>query len=192
MDRSITAEPERKEGPSIPVPFGSQLLQHRNMPCFNRRRGAVGTSWVRNPTTGDSSGELTESLFAQETQTPVKSAKRVRPVIVPRKNDLPYCGVGSCTHKASYSDGSKVPTRCSVHRRAQHVCLFSTKAWRHYCHCGAKAIYRVEGQAPTTCYWHRMHNQTPFYEFERHSIHHKGKFVGSYTVHAETPADPAV
>ena len=190
QQHAMTSTPDqsqRQEEYSTPGPIALSALQLRNMPSFNRRRASLARTWVRNPTietdsVNDESSTASDSHITLEIG---KSAKRVSPIYVDDFSTLKRCGIGSCTYKATYSRrGDLDATVCSKHRGPSGTLTYAKYAFKHKCHCGARATYRDgECQVPTLCYWHRTGTSMTVYSYERHSLHHKGHFVGSYVVH---------
>lgn len=181
--RSTNVLSQRQEEHPIPGPSGLTSQQLRQVPSFNRRRltllSGEGGVMVRNQPVVDGPASLTVSHITQGT---TKSAKRVRFTILENDDDLPKCRVASCTKKAHYSLGDGNVIVCSMHRKGQHVKVFGKKASRFTCHCGARATYRDDCRVPKYCYWHKTSNSETSFSFQRFSMHHRGQFVGSYTL----------
>lgn len=183
---TISVNHQRQEEYPTPGPISLTSQQLRELPSFNRRRAALLSGGVRNLPVVGCPTSLTDSHIPRGnkviTAKPKSAIKCVRVTILDSDDHLPRCKIGSCANKAHYSQGDKNVTVCATHRNATHVRVYALLNTRRACHCGTRATYGVPGQAPTHCYWHKQSGHQTRFSFQRFSVHHRGKFVSSYTV----------
>lgn len=174
--RSILGTRQRQEREPSSGPVGPEPQQYSNMPSFNRRRATLGSGWVRNPTVVDGPVQVTNSHI----DLGIKQ-KKYTPILLSKSDysKLPTCQSASCTAKARYALTGKDVVKCSLHRAAEHHCVYTSKITKVLCHCGTAAIYRDKCQVPL-CYWHKSSTSTTKFSWERVSMHYKGKFVGCF------------